>query len=551
MNPEVIRNIVGAVMQSSGNFTSTKGGNKNMVGWSPSNGDANSDQSSDLSTLRAQSRDLVRNSSIAAGAVSTPVLNVVGTGIKPQPQPIRTILGWDKKKSLEWRKRAEALFWIWADNKNCDSTMVQNFWQMQAMIFRSFLESGDCFVLRRQIKGNNSPITLSLQVVEADRVSNPDLADDSSTKIGGVEIDANGRPLRYHICSVNPNDYSNYGDRKWIAVDASKVLHVMSRVRPGQSRGVPFLAPAIEPLKQLQRFTEAELTAAVVTAMIAIFIKSDKSSGPIIAGQVPGAVSGPNGVTVGGSAVPVAPKGTNLAQMRSGGILELQPGESTEAFDPKRPSGAFDPFFKAMVREVGVALSIPAEVLMKVYESSYTAARAAMLDARKEWEQMHMSFRADFLDPVWGFFVEECVARGYLDAPDFFTDPLKRAAYLSVQWSIPPMGEINPSVEIDAIYKKWSLGLTTLQNECQRNGSDSEENLEQIESEKEKLSSMWNFPNPSIVSAPYGPWGEVKNTASPGSGTVDPDSSEEDSEDDAEDSDPTDQNKPMNSNGGV
>ncbi len=58
------------------------------------------------------------------------------------------------------------------------------------------------------------------------------------------------------------------------------VLHLMCRERIDQRRGVPFLAPVIESLKQLGRYTDAELVAAVVSGMFTVFIeKKDDSEG--------------------------------------------------------------------------------------------------------------------------------------------------------------------------------------------------------------------------------------------------------------------------------
>ena len=53
------------------------------------------------------------------------------------------------------------------------------------------------------------------------------------------------------------------------------MIHLFKTLRPGQSRGVPYLAPVIEPLKQLGRYTEAEIMAAVISGMFTVFVKSE------------------------------------------------------------------------------------------------------------------------------------------------------------------------------------------------------------------------------------------------------------------------------------
>ncbi len=49
--------------------------------------------------------------------------------------------------------------------------------------------------------------------------------------------------------------------------------------RPGQRRGVPVLAPVIEALKQLGRYTDAELVAAVVSGLFTVFVKQKRQKG--------------------------------------------------------------------------------------------------------------------------------------------------------------------------------------------------------------------------------------------------------------------------------
>ena len=55
---------------------------------------------------------------------------------------------------------------------------------------------------------------------------------------------------------------------EWTRVEARgeltgrrNIVHVITRERAGQLRGVPVLAPVLEALKQLGRYTEAEITA--------------------------------------------------------------------------------------------------------------------------------------------------------------------------------------------------------------------------------------------------------------------------------------------------
>jgi lambda family phage portal protein len=408
---------------------------------------------------------------------------------------MNSILGLEKEAYKKWQKRAEDLFWIWASSKDADWTSIDDFWLLQKLVFRSFLESGEAFVLKRFDKDKSKPFGLSLQLIEADRISSPNRLDTKKI-IGGIEKNERGQVVKYHICSSNPFDYTSFETLKWESVEASEMLHIYDRTRPDQTHGVPFLAPAIEPLKQLSRFTEAELTAAVVTAMFAIFIKTESKSGPAFAGGLPGAVKDSLGM----------PKCVDVTRFKSGAAVNLSPGESIEVADPKRPNAAFDPFFKAMVREVGISLQIPYEILMKHYESSYTAARASMLDAWKTWESFRTLLTQRFCNPVWQWFLDESIARGYISAPGYLENPLIKRAYSFVQWNGPAMGALNPAVEAQAEKAWFDMGAKTMEQiATEKFGNDFEEVVDQQEHERARLITLPILANGAIVSTPVDP----------------------------------------------
>lgn len=427
--------------------------------WRPSGGSADADLLPDLPTLRDRSRDLSRNAPLATGAINTVVTNVVGTGLDPQSAIDRGFLGLDDVTADEWQRMAEREWWLWAASQECDVTRTQDFCGLQDLIFRSALESGDVFVLKRFVERPGSPYGLKLQVLEADRVSNPNFSPDQ-TKLkngrmvsGGVELDANGAPVAYYVLRSHPGDRMAVV-REWdrLATFGTEsgermVLHLFRRMRPGQTRGVPYLASVIEPLKQLDRYSEAEIMAAVIASMFTVFVKSE--GGESLSPATPTA-------EVGGSATDEDYK------LGSGAILDLLPGESIETANPMRPNAGFDPFVQAILRQVGVALELPFEMLIKHFTASYSAARAAMLEAWKFFRARREWLAWNFCQPVYEAVITEAVARGRLDAPGFLEDPMIRMAYCNANWTGPPAGQIDPQAEIDAAKTRVDLGVSTL-----------------------------------------------------------------------------------------
>lgn len=200
------------------------------------------------------------------------------------------------------------------------------------------------------IERSGSPYGLKLQVIEGDRVYNEGNAPDGSEVFGGVKKDSYGAPLAYHIMDQHPRSIMGLKKCSWIIVPAfgeasgrRNVLQLFWQLQPGQTRGVPYLASVIEPLKQLDRYTEAELMAAVISGMFTVFIKSETGDGDL-SPMSPSA-------EVGGKSTDEDYK------LASEAIVGLAPGEDIAVADPKRPNTAFDPFVLAILRQIGYPLS--------------------------------------------------------------------------------------------------------------------------------------------------------------------------------------------------
>jgi capsid protein len=102
-------------------------------------------------------------------------------------------------------------------------------------------------------------------------------------------------------------------------------------------------------------------------------------------------------------------------------------------------------------------------MLIKHFTSSYSASRAAMLEAWKFFRARREWLAWNLCQPVYEAVITEAVASGRLDAPGFFEDPLVRMAYCNANWTGPPAGQIDPQAEIDAAKTRVDLGVSTLQ----------------------------------------------------------------------------------------
>jgi len=436
-------------------------------------------------------------SPIATSAIKTNRTNVVGVGLQLKSRINRDILGMDQETAEAWQKKTEAEFALWAERKRaCDATGVNDFYAMQQLALASWLVSGDSFAVLKQYDPTPlMPYSLRVHIIEADRVATPSTAGilapmamttgkaaNGNTIYDGVEVDTNGMIVAYHICNTYPLELGTEST-KWARVLAygeetglPNILQIMDSERPDQYRGVSYLAQVIEPLLQLRRYTESELTAAVVESFFTAFIKTEANPADMPFNEV------------GGSGQPEASKEPNEYEMGPGQVNVMEPGEDVTFADPKRPASGFSNFARSICEQVGAALEIPADLLLKSFNASYSASRAALLEAWKAFRMRREWFANDFCRPIYEVWMAEAVARGRIQAPGFFTSPTLRAAYLGSEWIGPSQGQLDPVREITAEILAVGEGFTTREQSTIRlNGGQWENNVNQLERENEKL----------------------------------------------------------------
>lgn len=432
----------------------------------PRPGGPRSDALPALPNLRARSRDLERNSPLATGTIETVTMNVVGTGIFPMARLDARRLGLTPEKAAEIELDLGAEFDLWADTTTADDSDTQNFWGLQDLVLRSQLVSGDCFTVPRYAPRGMTPYELGIQVLEADRCCNPTGKTDGTVMAPGVELFAGvevdqrrGRPVAYWFSDRHPGEtfaaslrferlpaYGPGGNRS--------VFHHYWRRRPGQTRGIPYFAPVIALFKDLGRYTDAEITAAVLSACFAITTTDDAGDGA----DVPAGEGDADGDGV----------NDRLRYFDPGLVANLADRQKIDSFLPNRPNQAFDPFVQAMLRQIGVALGLPFEVLIKHFTASYSAARAALLEAWKMFRARRQWLVDSFCQPYYERWLIEASALRRPGVPDVFGDYGRFRAWTACEWIGPSPGQIDEMKEAQAAKLRVDEEFSTREEETAR-----------------------------------------------------------------------------------
>lgn len=460
-----------------------------LKGWTYESLTAREDINYNLPVLRQRSRDLYMTGATASGALKKMRTNVIGQGLRLNSQIDADFLGISPERKAAIERQIEREFELWAGSPNCDAARNDNFYELQQLAFLNMLMSGDLFAVLPYKKRPGSPYELCVALVEADRVQNPPKKEESDTLCSGVHTDKQGETLGYYVLK-RPSTAGTPGyfnpptddDYKYIPAFDPKtgqrhILHVMHRERIGQTRGVPFLSPVILLLKQLERYTDAELAAAVVSGFFTVFIEKDPEHTNDPFGEMK-PIGMPDEESSFVSNEP--PMHKDDIALGNGAIVDLAPGEKAVSATPGRPNSEFTAFVNAVITQIAGALEIPPEVLRGVFNSNYSASRAAILEAWRTFKMWRAWFVADFCQAIYEEWLCEAVARGRVQAPGFFDDPAIRAAYCRATWNGPTQGQIDPLKEVNAAILRMNSGLSTGQQETtELSGGDYIENLRQ------------------------------------------------------------------------
>lgn len=458
------------------------------------------------STLRQRGRMLYMAAPVATSAIKTNRTSVIGIGLQFRSRIDRDILGMSPERAKEWQRKTEAEFKLWASRKNtCDAIGINNFPELQQLALQAWLMSGDVFpLIKRYEATTTSPYTLRIHLIEADRVSTP--AEDTTgmlsvnytegkTKDGnkiydGVEVDDEGMIVAYHIRNTYPNQFTSE-KTEWVRIPAygqntgePNILHVMNSERPDQYRGVSYLAPVIEELLQLRRYTESELMGALVQSFFTAWIKTDTDPTEIPINEI----GTGNIIDMSGEEPENISYSENEYEMGPGSVLHLEEDEDVVFGNPNIPTSGFKDFVDTVCELIGAALEIPKDILLKNFNSSYSASRGAMLHAWEAFKMRRQWFVNDFCQPIYEIWLAEAIATGRVKAPGFFSDPLIRAAWSGAIWIGPAQGQLDPTKEAKAAIMNVDRGFKTHEQiTVEMDGGDWEENVEQLNRENELL----------------------------------------------------------------
>ncbi len=480
-------------------------GKNSLLGWLYHGGDADRDIGWNVQILRERSRDAFMGVPMAAGAIETLDTNVIGEGLSPAPNVDGEALGLSPKDTATLNEELADKFEWWAcDPRESDYEAKHSFYTLQHVAFQSMLLSGDCPVLFPLTPRPKTLFEFRLRVLEADRIRNPTFqyATPQQNIFTGVELTSDGQLLAYHIAEQHPlaamqsvGAFIPMG--KTIRVEPfglktgrRNMVLMMRPERPEQRRGVPILSVCLELLKQMGRYVDATVVAAVIQSYFTAFITSEFPDPAIF-----------DSLLTEEQKKEVFSLNPYNVQMGPGIVNFMRPGHAVNFSAPTQPQATFGEFTISVAKFIGAALGIPYEVLLKQYNASYSASRAALLDF---WRRVR-KYRALVIDqlcqPVYEEWLSDAIGLSRIE--NFhgdFNDPFVRRAMLRCIWTGSSAGSLDPQKEVAAADLKVTCGFSTIEREsAELNGSNYRDNIDQQSTEQEE------FDEAGLIYPPYRP----------------------------------------------
>ncbi|BBO92059.1 phage portal protein [Desulfosarcina ovata] len=382
--------------------------------WGLSSAGPDASMFNSLGTLRARSRELVRNEPLITGGLDTLVAYIVGSGINPR---------WE----LEDAEIKRSLQQLWADwTMEADHDGVADFYGLQSLATRCMVESGEVLIRFIPQKPGTMPVPLKIQVLEPDHLDeayNTQAPNGNEIRMG-IEFSPEGRRVAYHMYREHPGEsYLSSTPGEKIRVPASEVLHIYRPLRPGQKRGRPWLSSVIAIIRELNQYLDAEQVRKKAAAMFGGFITApagEVDNIPSVFGQ--------------DSTDTTDDMGAQIMALEPGTFPALPPGMDVKFSEPADVGNSYAPFVKHQERRIARGFGgLTYEKLSgDLSDSNYTSLRSGDKTFQRQCLQIinHVVVY-QMCAPVLRYWLNTAVLSRAINLPGFREN---RQKYYRVKW---------------------------------------------------------------------------------------------------------------------
>jgi len=403
--------------------------------------------------VRIRSRYEAENNSWYSGILRTAVNHIVGNGPRLQMMTGNT----------EANQRIERAFRRWSKQIDFIDTLRTS--------TEAYWRDGEVFMMRSN-RPRNFPITLDVRIFEADQIATPwdGTAYNDPFIDDGIRFDRSTNELELYVYDNHPGGNVPVSTLNGEWYSSKEVLHLFRADRPGQTRGIPRVTPALQTLPVMRRQEMATLYAAESAANFAMYLKSTAPT--IEAAQF---ASDFNEIEITANLLTQLPPGWDLGQVK-----------------PEQPTTTFNAFqmqtLQSFCRCTNMPYTLAAGTGKDANFSSFRGDMKNVWEPEVKCEQSRIEFA--ILEPVFKWFLEALVfIPGMLDG-------LPSISELDYTFYWPPLPELDALDAANAASVRMSTLQSGPHDEFARRGLE-------YESECVRIAADWGVDVPTLKAAAF------------------------------------------------
>lgn len=400
-----------------------------------------------LTRARDAGYDLVRNNKYAAAIDIQLTANLVGDGIAPRA------VHKTKKIQKAAQSHLDAFFKSKVDGR-------RDMFGVQKLAASGMVVGGETLIAWGPDDTGPDGRCRVLEGAFLDHMKNLD-APGQNRIVQGVEFDQDsGDRVAYWLFERHPGDLMGYfGQSKRYA--AAHIDHVYEERRPGQTRGISWLAPHAGTLRDVADTADAKLMKEKVSACLAIVITSPDASAP-----GPFDESGTLGTGANGGTDATKPADT----LRPGMVMRARSGETATVVNPPQSGEGV-----GLIRQelMGVAATtVPYHILAgDPSQANYSSLRALTLPFWARLDDVQQNILVPFVcQPA----AERRMRRLALETGD------RRFLEVTWTWSMPVRRFVDPIKDFMGELGEIRAGLKSMVRSLTERGINPEEHVAEV-----------------------------------------------------------------------
>ncbi|MDD5013652.1 MAG: phage portal protein [Atribacterota bacterium] len=470
--------------------------------------------------LRVRSWQSFLESEVTQAIIKKFALWVIGSGLKVQPEPVKTVLEQEGISNIspDFIKQVESRFNLWTASRFSDASKMFPVDLLAFETYKNAIIGGDVLVILYPEKGN-----ISIQVIDGSHIVTPGMGSNFEGEAHargnrieyGIEISPNNEHVAYYVFGADGKYYRvlRYGEK------SHRLMAFMVyglRYRIDNIRGLPLISAVLETLRKLDRYKEATVGSAEERQKIAYSVEHNADStgeNPLLAKLQQARELGMGEAPESKSVSEYEAASTKVAATTNKQAFNMPIGATLKMLESKNEL-YFKDFYTANIELICAAVGIPYEVAMAMYNSNYSASRAAI----KEWEHSmktsRENFSSQFYQNFYNLWLEMSILTGKIQADGYIKamnedNIMAIEAYRNARWLGANVPHIDPVKEVQA--ERLKLGddttpLTTYDQASEALGSgDFSQNIEKIKIEKDLIEKSGLKPIPVEPKQPTKP----------------------------------------------